>query len=89
MKKQRNITLQADETSTDHSSNHPQSDSILIHEDQDLLNYMAEDHIIRGLEKSDIPIEKRALINDPTYFQELSLSFYPKELQKNQEHLHS
>lgn len=63
--------------------------SLLIHDDASEI-FSDQSSSLKEINDKDIPLEKRNIINDPTYFKQLSLSFYgtppsaPRSLSKNE-----
>jgi hypothetical protein len=54
--------------------------SFVIHEEESMIeNYPVLVNPIRGADDHILTAEKREILNDPEYFKQLSLSFYPKQ----------
>jgi hypothetical protein len=61
------------------SNNNPSS-SFVIHEEESMIdNYPILTFNMRGVDQHILTAEKREILNDPEYFKQLSLSFYPKQ----------
>lgn len=67
--------LRSNIRNTERPNYSPEDRSLLIHDDVSEM-FSDQSSSLKEINDKDIPLEKRNIINDPSYFKQLSLSFY-------------